>query len=78
MFDLALEKMGADRQAAAMLGDRLDTDIEGAHNAGLASILVLTGVTTRQVLAESPVHPDFVYEDLVALRLAWQAELQTY
>jgi ribonucleotide monophosphatase NagD (HAD superfamily) len=70
--------MGADRQAAAMLGDRLDTDIEGAQNAGMASILVLTGVTSRQALAESPIKPDFVSEDLDALRLAWQAELQTY
>lgn len=78
MFDLALEKMGADRRAAAMLGDRLDTDIEGAQKAGLASILVLTGVTSRQALVESPIRPDFVSEDLVALRVAWQAELQTY
>lgn len=28
-----------------VVGDRLDTDIEGAHNAGLDSLLVLTGVT---------------------------------
>lgn len=76
MFDLALEKMGADRPAAAMLGDRLDTDIEGAQNAGLASILVLTGVTSRQGLAQSPIKPEFVFEDLVALHDAWQAELK--
>ena len=28
-----------------MVGDRLDTDIEGAHNAGVDSLLVMTGVT---------------------------------
>ncbi len=71
MYDIAVEKMGAARDASAMLGDRLDTDIEGAQRAGLTSILVLTGVTTRESLAQSTVQPDFVFADLDTLREVW-------
>lgn len=71
MFNIALEKMGAARESAAVLGDRLDTDIEGAQRAGLKSILVLTGVTSRESLAQSPIQPDWVAENLDALREMW-------
>ena len=71
-IDIATEKMRVEPRACAMLGDRLDTDIEGAQRAGLKSILVLTGVTSRELLAKSAIQPDFTYENLDALRLtAW-------
>lgn len=72
MFDLAVERMGVAPELTATLGDRLDTDIEGGQRAGLQSILVLTGVTTRALLAQSPIQPNWVFEDLVALRAAWE------
>ncbi len=72
MFDIAVEKMGEPREATAMLGDRLDTDIDGAQRAGLKSILVLTGVTTRESLAQSTVQPDLVFDNLDILRKNWQ------
>jgi HAD superfamily hydrolase (TIGR01457 family) len=52
-----------------VVGDRLDTDIEGACNGGVDSLLVLTGVTTPDVLlAAAPGRrPTFVAEDLRAL-----------
>lgn len=74
MFDLAVEKMGVAPEVTATLGDRLETDIEGGHRAGLKSILVLTGITTRAMLAHSPIQPNWVFEDLVTLRQAWQVE----
>ena len=73
MFDIAVEKMGAPREGTATLGDRLDTDIEGAQRAGLKSILVLTGVTTRQVLAQSRIQPDLIFDTLDTLREKWQS-----
>ncbi|MBI4788639.1 MAG: HAD-IIA family hydrolase [Chloroflexi bacterium] len=78
IFDLALERMGADRAATAMLGDRLDTDVEGAKRAGLKSILVMTGITTPELLAQSSIQPDWVFENLDALREAWQNQSRTY
>ncbi|MET7714221.1 HAD-IIA family hydrolase [Streptomyces sp. NPDC005407] len=49
-----------------VVGDRLDTDIEGAFNGGVDSLLVLTGVTDgAQLLAAPPQHrPTYVDADL--------------
>ncbi|MFJ9850675.1 HAD-IIA family hydrolase [Streptomyces sp. NPDC101150] len=49
-----------------VVGDRLDTDIEGAYNGGVDSLLVLTGVTTAaELLAAPPQHrPTYVDADL--------------
>ncbi len=72
MFDLAVERMGIAPQFTATLGDRLDTDIEGGVRAGLRSILVMTGVTTPAILAQSALQPDCVFADLNALRETWE------
>ena len=68
MFDIAVEKLQSTRETTAMLGDRLDTDIEGGKRAGLKSILVMTGVTTPEILAQSSIKPDWVFDNLDALR----------
>ncbi|MET9437658.1 HAD-IIA family hydrolase [Streptomyces sp. NPDC006551] len=59
-----------------VVGDRLDTDIEGAFNGGVDSLLVLTGVTdVAQLLAAVPEHrPTYVAADLRGL-LAGQPEV---
>jgi 4-nitrophenyl phosphatase len=72
MFDIAVEKMGIPAEKTATLGDRLETDILGGQRAGLRSILVMTGVTTPEMLAQSSIQPDCVFEDLVALRETWE------
>jgi HAD superfamily hydrolase (TIGR01450 family) len=52
-----------------VVGDRLDTDIEGASRASCASLLVLTGVTSvTDLLTAAPEHrPDYLGRDLNAL-----------
>jgi HAD superfamily hydrolase (TIGR01450 family) len=49
-----------------VVGDRLDTDVEGANRAGAPSLLVLTGVSTPAdlVQAERPLRPTYVSRDL--------------
>ncbi|MBI3914369.1 MAG: HAD-IIA family hydrolase [Chloroflexi bacterium] len=74
MFDVALEKLDAEPPCVAMLGDRLDTDIEGAHNVGLKTILVLSGVTSRVMLTRSRITPDLVCADIHALHQLWDAQ----
>ncbi|MFH8839701.1 HAD hydrolase-like protein [Streptomyces sp. NPDC017868] len=60
-------RTGAERPL--VVGDRLDTDIEGAFNGGVDSLLVLTGVTdVAQLLAAVPEHrPTYVAADLRGL-----------
>lgn len=48
LFEETMLRVGGDRPL--VIGDRLDTDIEGAHNARLDSLLVLTGVTGAEEL----------------------------
>lgn len=71
MFEQALQRMGVDAAHTAMLGDRLETDILGGHNAGLRTILVLTGVNSKEDLAGAPVPPTWVFSGIDALTAAW-------
>ena len=52
-----------------VVGDRLDTDIEGANRAGVDSLLVLTGVTRLEQLRDAPKkqQPTYVAQDLRGL-----------
>jgi 4-nitrophenyl phosphatase len=70
MFQQALLRLGTRPERTAMVGDRLETDILGGCNAGLRTILVLSGVTQRDDLADSPLQPDWVFEDLQVLTAA--------
>ncbi len=54
LMDETVRRVGGDRPL--MVGDRLDTDIEGAHAIGIPSLLVLTGVTWLDDLAAAPPH----------------------
>ncbi|MEU6578725.1 HAD-IIA family hydrolase [Streptomyces sp. NPDC046805] len=67
-------RTGAERPL--VIGDRLDTDIEGAFNGGVDSLLVLTGVTDgARLLAAPPQHrPTYVDADLRGL-LTGQPEI---
>jgi HAD superfamily hydrolase (TIGR01450 family) len=56
---------GAER--VAMVGDRLASDIEGGQRAGLATILVLSGASTRAEAESAAARPDHVVEDLSGL-----------
>jgi glycerol 3-phosphatase-2 len=60
-------RTGAERPL--IVGDRLDTDIEGAWNGGADSLLVLTGVTVpRTLLAAAPnQRPTYISADLTGL-----------
>ena len=67
LLDQSMHRLGVAPAQAVMVGDRLDTDILAARRAGVLSVLVLTGVSTRGELATSPVLPDIVVNDLPAL-----------
>lgn len=66
-------------QRPIVVGDRLDTDIEGARGLGIASLLVMTGVTdvAALLLAPGDQRPDYLGMDLGALLVTHQAPLPT-
>lgn len=63
MPQLAMEKLGIPKEKTCVVGDRIYTDILSGLNAGCTGILVLSGETTRQILAQSPQKPHLVLED---------------
>jgi NagD protein len=54
MMRSALNALDAHSETTAMIGDRMDTDIVSGLEAGLETILVLTGLTSRE---EAEAHP---------------------
>lgn len=67
VLELSVERLGLTPEQGVMIGDRLDTDILAGHRAGLLTVLVLTGVSTREDLASAEVVPDLIFTDLPAL-----------
>ena len=73
LLDETVRRCGGDRPL--MVGDRLDTDIEGARTAGVDSLLVLTGVTgLPELVAAAPgERPTYLSADLRGLGEEHQA-----
>ncbi len=73
LLDETVRRCGGERPL--MVGDRLDTDIEGAHVAGVDSLLVLTGVSgLAELVAAGPeLRPTYVSADLAGLDSAHAA-----
>ncbi len=74
IVDAAARKLGLPVDALGMIGDRLYTDIALGQTAGIATILVLSGETSREDLIASTFRPDAVFDDLEAVA-HWLATL---
>nr|WP_246336383.1 HAD-IIA family hydrolase [Flexivirga oryzae] len=74
LYELAAQALGTDVEHTLGVGDRLETDVAGAHAAGLSALHVLTGVhgPADLVRARPDLRPRFVAEDLRALGEAYQ------
>lgn len=62
MWRTALRKLGAHSADSFMVGDRMDTDILGAIEAGMRTILVLSGVTSRDEVERFPYRPTLIFD----------------
>jgi 4-nitrophenyl phosphatase len=74
MLEMAMARMGTRPEETVMLGDRLDTDVLAGQRAGMLTVLVLSGVSTREDLAAVAALPDVVVSDLPSLVEALTAE----
>ncbi len=63
MPELAMERWNVAKEYTCVIGDRIYTDIQCGLNAGITSILVLSGETTPEILENSPNKPHFVLSD---------------
>jgi HAD superfamily hydrolase (TIGR01457 family) len=67
MIQAAMEAMGLRPEECILIGDRLETDIRMGKEAGIATGIVLTGVTSEEALREikhTPSQPDFVFQSI--------------
>ena len=67
MMRSALNAIDAHSETTAMIGDRMDTDIVAGLEAGLETILVLTGVTSREEAHRHPYLPSRIVESVAEL-----------
>jgi NagD protein len=67
MMRSALNAIDAHSESTAMIGDRMDTDIVAGLEAGLETILVLTGVTTPDVVERFPYRPVRILDSVADL-----------
>lgn len=64
MMRAAIKHMQEHTDNTIMIGDRMDTDIVAGLQSGLKTILVLSGVTNRNMIASFPYQPDVIVESV--------------
>lgn len=63
-IDAALSRLGVEPASSLMVGDRLSTDVVMGNRAGMTTVLVLSGVTDRETVAQSTTQPDYVLDSV--------------
>lgn len=64
MIQTVLDVMELRPEDCILIGDRLETDIKMGRDSGIATGIVLTGVTDEKTLKESSIHPDFIFQSI--------------
>lgn len=67
MFRSAMNKLGAHSERTGMIGDRMDTDVVAGIEAGLHTILMLSGIATRADIERFPFRPREVLDSVADL-----------
>lgn len=67
MMSIAKNQINAHSENTVMVGDRMDTDILGGLGAGMKTCLVLSGVTTKEMIKEFPYRPNYVLNSVAEI-----------
>jgi arabinose operon protein AraL len=67
MMQVTLEAMALPPPSCLIVGDRLETDIVMGKKVGMATALVLTGVTFQENLERSAIRPDYVWSSIAEI-----------
>lgn len=73
VYEEALRRLGDSAEKTLMVGDRLQTDILGAQNAGLDSALLLSGIADSADVAATGITPTYICDDIHDLLTQLQA-----
>eukprot|EP00457_Paulinella_chromatophora_P010148 gb/GEZN01010239.1/.p1 GENE.gb/GEZN01010239.1/~~gb/GEZN01010239.1/.p1 ORF type:complete len:290 (+),score=11.65 gb/GEZN01010239.1/:22-891(+) len=69
MMRTALEALGVHSQNTFMVGDRMDTDVKGGMEAGMSTILVLSGTTKREGVEEFAYRPTLILNSVADIEV---------
>ncbi len=69
MMRSAMNHLGVHSQNTIMVGDRMDTDVIAGMQAGMETVLVLTGVTTREHMTRYPYQPTRVLDSVADIEV---------
>ncbi|MEY4559349.1 MAG: hypothetical protein RLZ82_364 [Actinomycetota bacterium] len=67
MFRSAMRKIGAHSESTGMIGDRMDTDVVAGIEAGLHTVLVLTGIADDAEIKKYPFRPTEILQSVADL-----------
>ncbi len=67
MFRSAMNKINAHSESTGMIGDRMDTDVVAGIEAGLHTVLVLTGIADEVEIAKYPFRPNEILNSIADL-----------
>ena len=67
MFRSAMRKIGAHSESTGMIGDRMDTDVVAGIEAGLHTVLVLTGIADQTEIEKYPFRPNEILNSVADL-----------
>jgi NagD protein len=67
MFRSAMNKIQAHSESTGMIGDRMDTDVVAGIEAGLHTVLVLTGISDQAEIEKYPFRPTEILNSVADL-----------
>jgi len=76
LYQQAMARLGVHPEETLAIGDRLETDILGAINAGMRSLLVLSGISSQEDVEKCDYQPDSIMADIQAVTQALTVSIQ--
>ena len=67
MMRIALKKLMVNREDTIVIGDRMDTDVRCGLESELDTLLVLSGITSREEVNNFPYQPQYILNGIIDL-----------
>jgi len=64
---IALKRLGIRREDAIVIGDRMDTDVRCGLESEIDTLLVLSGITSKEEIDDFPYQPRYVLNGVIDL-----------